>query len=123
MANLIENMFSIGVNIINGSKIKFDENKARELSNKLGTISLTIENAITQINGPISESQPIWTGEAADNFFSELNKLINETKVIAERVDQNRKAVDTAISVLLNAENKVGSDVSHLSGKNIFINS
>ena len=123
MSNLLETLFSNAVSYINNEKIKFDEDKARALSHRLGTISSTIENAVTQINGPISESQPVWTGEAADNFFSELNKLINETQAIVERGDQNRKAVDTAISVLLNAENKVGSDVSQLSAKNTFINS
>ena len=89
MANLLETLFSNAVSYINNEKIKFDEDKARALSHQLEKISSTIENAVAQIKGPISDSQPVWTGEAADNFFNELNELINETQAIAERVDQN----------------------------------
>ena len=78
--------------------------------------------AAAQIEGPISETQLVWTGQAAENFFAEISKLVSETKEISEKVRQNRQQLDNAVSIIMTAENKVMKDTNDLPAGNIFIN-
>lgn len=122
MANNFQTLINSAISYVNDDKIKLDEDKAAAISNTLGKISSEIEMAAAQIEGPISETQPIWTGQAAENFFSEISKLISETKEIGEKVRQNRQQLDNAISIIMATENKVIKDTDDLPAGNIFIN-
>ena len=122
MANTFQTLINSAISYANEDKIKLDENKAAEISNTLGKISSEIEMAAAQINGSISEAQPIWTGQAAEKFFSEISKLVSETKEISEKVRQNRQQFDNAVSIIMAAENKVFKDTNDLPAGNIFIN-
>lgn len=122
MANNFQTLINSAISYVNDDKIKLDEDKAAAISNTLGKISSEIEMAAAQIEGPISETQPIWTGQAAENFFAEISKLVSETKEIGEKVRQNRQQLDNAISIIMAAENKVIRDTDDLPAGNIFIN-
>lgn len=122
MANTFQTLINSAISYANDDKIKLDEDKASAISNTLGKISSEIEMAVAQIEGPISETQPIWTGQAAENFFSELSKLVSETKEISEKVRQNRHQLDNAVSIIMAADNKVMKDTNDLPAGNIFIN-
>lgn len=122
MANNFQTLINSAISYVNDDKIKLDEDKAAAISNTLGKISSEIEMAAAQIEGPISETQPIWTGQAAENFFSEISKLVSETKEIGEKVRQNRQQLDNAVSIIMAAENKVIKDTDDLPAGNIFIN-
>ena len=122
MANNFQTLINSAISYVNDDKIKLDEDKAAAISNTLGKISSEIEMAAAQIEGPISETQPIWTGQAAENFFAEISKLVSETKEIGEKVRQNRQQLDNAISIIMAAENKVIKDTDDLPAGNIFIN-
>lgn len=122
MANTFQTLINSAISYANDDKIKLDEDKASAISNTLGKISSEIEMAVAQIEGPISETQPIWTGQAAENFFSELSKLVSETKEISEKVRQNRHQLDNAVSIIMAADNKVMKDTNDLPARNIFIN-
>jgi len=122
MANNFQTLINSAISYVNDDKIKLDEDKAAAISNTLGKISSEIEMAVAQIEGPISETQPIWTGQAAENFFSELSKLVSETKEISEKVRQNRHQLDNAVSIIMAADNKVMKDTNDLPAGNIFLN-
>ncbi|MCX4374916.1 MAG: WXG100 family type VII secretion target [Lachnospiraceae bacterium] len=122
MANTFQTLINSAISYANDDKIKLDEDKAAAISNTLGKISSEIEMAATQIEGPISETQPIWTGQAAENFFSEIGKLISETREISEKIRQNRQQLDNAVSIIMAAENEVRKDTNDLPAGNVFIN-
>lgn len=122
MANTFQSLVNSAISYANDDKIKLDEDKAAVISNTLGKISSEIEMAAAQIEGPISETQPIWTGQAAENFFSELSKLVSETKEISEKVRQNKQQLDNAVSIIMAADNKVIKDTNDLPTENIFVN-
>ena len=122
MANTLQSLFDSAVGYINNDKVKLDEDKAAALSNKLGKIASEIEMTAKQIEGPISETQSVWTGQAAEEFFKELSELITETKEIGAKVRQNRTQVDTAVSIIMAAEKTVRNDTDNLSSGNIFSN-
>lgn len=122
MANSFQTLINSAISYVNDEKIKLDEDKAAAISNTLGKISSEIEMAAAQIEGPISETQPVWTGQAAENFFSELSKLISETREISEKVRQNRQQLDNAVSIIMTVENKVIKDINDLPAGNVFIN-
>lgn len=122
MANAFETLINSAISYANDEEIKLDEDKAEAISNTLGKISSEIEMAAAQIEGPISETQPIWTGQAAENFFSEISKLVSETKEISEKVRQNKQQLDNAVSIIMAAENKVRKDTNDLPAGNVFIN-
>ncbi len=122
MANTFQSLINSAISYVNDEEIKFDEDKAAAISNTLGKISSEIEMAAAQIEGPISEAQPIWTGQAAENFFSELSKLVSETKEISEKIRQNRQQLDNAVSIIMAADNKVIKDIHDLPAGNVFLN-
>lgn len=122
MANAFKSLIDSAISYANDDKIKLDEDKAAAISNTLGKISSEIEMAAAQIEGPISETQPIWTGQAAENFFSELSSLVSETKEISEKVRQNRRQLDTAVSIIMASDNKVMKDTNDLPAGNVFLN-
>lgn len=122
MANAFKSLIDSAISYANDDKIKLDEDKAAAISNTLGKISSEIEMAAAQIEGPISETQPIWTGQAAENFFSELSSLVSETKEISEKVRQNRQQLDTAVSIIMASDNKVMKDTNDLPAGNVFLN-
>lgn len=122
MVNNFQTLINSAISYVNDDKIKLDEDKAAAISNTLGKISSEIEMAAAQIEGPISETQPVWTGQAAENFFAEISKLVSETKEISEKVRQNRQQLDNAVSIIMTAENKVMKDTNDLPAGNIFIN-
>lgn len=123
MANAFQSLINSAISYVNDDKIKLDEDKAAAISNKLGKISSEIEMAAAQIEGPISETQPVWTGQAAENFFSEISKLVSETKEISEKVRQNKQQLDNAVSIIMAADNKVIKDTNDLPAGNVFLNS
>lgn len=122
MANAFQTLIDSAISYINDEKIKLDEDKAAAISNTLGKISSEIEMAAVQIEGPISETQPIWTGQAAEDFFAEIRKLVSETKEISEKVRQNRQQLDYAVSIIMAADNKVKKDTNDLPAGNVFLN-
>lgn len=122
MANAFQSLVNSAISYVNDENIKLDEDKAAAISNTLGKISSEIEMAAAQIAGPISETQPIWTGQAAENFFSELSKLVSETKEISEKVRQNKQQLDNAVSIIMAADNKVIKDTNDLPAGNVFLN-
>lgn len=122
MANTFQSLINSAISYVNDEEIKLDEDKAAAISNTLGKISSEIEMAAAQIEGPISETQPIWTGQAAENFFYELSSLVSETKKISEKVRQNRQQLDNAVSIIMAADNKVMKDTNDLPAGNVFLN-
>lgn len=122
MANTFQTLINSAISYVNDDKIKLDEDKAAAISNTLGKISSEIEMAAAQIEGSTSETQLVWTGQAAENFFAEISKLVSETKEISEKVRQNRQQLDNAVSIIMAAENKVMKDTNDLPAGNIFIN-
>ncbi len=122
MANDFQSLIDSAISYVNDEKIKLDEDKAAAISNTLGKISSEIEMAAVQIEGPISKTQPIWTGQAAEDFFAEISKLVSETKEISEKVRQNRHQLDYAVSIIMAADNKVKKDTNDLPAGNVFIN-
>lgn len=121
MANALQSLINSAISYVNDEKIKLDDNKAAAISSALGKISSEIEMAAAQIEGPISETQPIWTGQAAESFFSEIGKLVSETKEISEKVRQNKQQLENAVSIIMTAENNVLKDINDLPAENIFI--
>ncbi len=122
MANTFQSLINSAISYTNDEKIKLDEDKAAAISNTLGKISSEIEMAAVQIEGPISKTQPIWTGQAAEDFFAEISKLVSETKEISEKVRQNRQQLDYAVSIIMAADNKVKKDTNDLPAGNVFVN-
>jgi uncharacterized protein YukE len=102
--------------------ITFDSDKAAEVSNRLGRIASEIEMSAKQIEGPISETVPVWTGLASEKFFEEVSAVLAETKEIASRTEENKRRFDIAAEKLINAENAIGTDINSLSSDNVFIN-
>lgn len=121
MTNTFQSLINSAISYVDDGKIKLDENVAMAVSNKLGKISSEIEMAAAQIEGPISEAQPIWSGQAAENFFSEVVKLVSETREISEKVRQNMQQFDNAVSIIMAADNKVLKDTDDLSAGNVFM--
>ena len=122
MANVFQSLVNEAISFVNNDKIKLDDDRAAAISNKLGKISSEIEMAAVQIEGFISETQPIWTGQAAENFFTDVTKLISETKEISEKVRQNRQQFDNAVRIIMAADNKVLKDTNDLPAGNVFNN-
>ena len=122
MANTFQSLINSAISYVNDEKIKLDEDKAAAISNTLGKISSEIEMAAAQIEGPISETQPIWTGQAAENFFSELSNLVSETKEISENVRPNKQQLVNAVSIIMAADNNVMKDTNDLPVGNVFLN-
>ncbi|MCM1060278.1 MAG: WXG100 family type VII secretion target [Eubacterium sp.] len=121
MANDLQSLVNAAISYVNDEKIKLDEDKAAAVSNRLGKISSEIEMAAAQIEGPISKTQPIWTGQAAENFFSEISSLVSETKEISEKIRQNRQQLDAAVSIVMEADGKVLKDTNDLPAGNVFV--
>lgn len=121
MANALRALADGAVSCADG-KIKLDRDKAAALSNRLGKISADIEMSAAQIEGPVSETQPLWTGKAAEDFFRELTALVAETKEIAEKVSGNRQSLENAVKIIMAAENKIDRDVDDLSAGGVFKN-
>lgn len=121
MTNAFQSLINSAISYVNDEKIMLDEGAAAEISNKLGKISSEIEMAAAQIEGPISETQPIWSGQAAEDFFSEVGKLVSETREISEKVRQNRQQFDNAVRIIMSADNKVLKDTNDLPAGNVFI--
>lgn len=120
MANVLQTLFDSAFSVVNSEKVKLDEEKAAALSSKLGMIASEIEMAAAQIEGPISEAQSLWTGEAAESFFAELSKLVNSTKEIGVKVGENRRSVDSAAAIIMAADKKNIQNVESLSGRSAF---
>ena len=121
MSNMLGELLGAAMAGISVEKIKFDLDKAATVSDKLGRISAAVENSVTQLEGPMAEAQPVWTGQAAENFFAELEKLVQETRDIAEKVNLNKQQLDQAAQILRAGDEKASADVSSLSVSNTFI--
>lgn len=121
MSNMLGELLGAAMAGISVEKIKFDPDKAATVSDKLGRISAAVENSVTQLEGPMAEAQPVWTGQAAENFFAELEKLVQETRDIAEKVNHNKQQLDQAAQILRAGDEKASADVSSLSVSNTFI--
>ena len=85
MSNMLGELLGAAMAGISVEKIKFDPDKAATVSDKLGRISAAVENSVTQLEGPMAEAQPVWTGQAAENFFAELEKLVQKTRDLPKR--------------------------------------
>lgn len=99
---------------VNENTIKFDPDKAASLSDSYKKISVSLENAAKQINGSLSETEAVWTGEAAESFVSELRELISKTQEISERISKNKNEIDSAIQILNVGNKKADEKVSEL---------
>lgn len=99
---------------VNDRTIKFDPDKAANLSDSYGKISVSLENAAKQINGPLSETEAVWTGEAAESFVSELKALISKTQEISETISKNKDEIDLAIQILNDGNEKSAKKVREL---------
>lgn len=121
MSNILGEMLGAAITSASLDKVKFDPDKAAAVSEKLGRISSVVENSITQLEGPISETQSIWTGQAAESFLSELKKLMEKTHDIAEKVSLNKSQLDQAAQILNAGDEKTSADVGSLSESSTFI--
>ena len=99
---------------LNDRTIKFDTDKAASLSDSYGKISSSLENAAKQINGPLSETEAVWTGEAAESFVSELRELISKTQQISETISKNKNEIDSSIQILNVGNKKADEKVSEV---------
>ena len=120
MANELQLLFDSAVSCANNDKIKLDKDKASALSHRLGKIASAIEMAAAQIEGPISETQHIWTGQAAESFFAELTELVKEAKEIGRKVGENRQKIESAVTIIMAADKKNLRDAEDLSEQSAF---
>lgn len=122
MVNPLQTLIGKAVSTLNNGKIQLDEEKASALIVMLGRISSEINSSAVQIEGPISETTPVWTGKAAEEFFTDLKEAVKQAKVIGEKVDANRQKINNAVSIIMAAEKKNQGDVIQLSERSAFNN-
>ena len=114
------------LSLINGAigsekgTVKLDRVTAELLSEKLGSIASGIETAVKQLEGPILEAEPVWTGQAAESFYKDVRSLLEDTRKIAEKVSENRQKLISAAGLLISASSNVRSDVDKLSDEQLF---
>lgn len=120
--NPLKVMFETAFSAMGGEQVTVDFDAAEKIMHSLGEISAGIEMAAAQIRGPVSEAKPVWTGEAAEQFYADTEQLLSETLEISRRVSQNRQQMNNALMILKNAESKVENDVSSLDSGSIFTN-
>lgn len=116
-----KSLMNAAIGSANGT-VKLDRDTAELLSEKLGSIASGIETAVKQLEGPILEAEPSWTGQAAESFYKDVRSLLADTKKIAEKVSENRQKLITAAGLLISASNNVRSDVEKLSDEKLFAN-
>ncbi len=119
MANVMESLLN-GMIGFNNGKVVLDEEKAAQSSERLGSIASSIESSTAQLKGVMTELQTVWTGNASDKFSEELSELVNHIQEVSQNLRDNKANLDTVISVIMEAEGKVASDVDSLNENSIF---
>ncbi len=118
--NIVSQFINIISDADSGDTLKFDSDSAVAMSKKLSSVSSEIDLAASRIEGMISENKSVWTGKAAEAYFSELTTLVSQAKEIAEKVNRNRQNIDRAAMILAEADKKAEGDVGKLDAKDIF---
>lgn len=118
--NIVSQFINIISNSASGDTLKFDSDSAAAMSKKLSSVSSEIDLAASRIEGMISENKSVWTGKAAEAYFSELTMLVSQAKEIAEKINRNRQNIDRAAVILSEADKKAGGDVGKLDSNDIF---
>lgn len=110
-------------NSANKNVIKFDEANVNDIRSRLAKVQSKIDTSTTYIKNITTESDTVWTGEAAKLFFSQCTALRTKTEKLSSQLEKNIRELDTAMSILTQGNAQTLTDIKKLNSRKVFRNS
>ena len=102
------------------TRIQVSIEQLTQTVDKIGDVAASIERAKQAIETVISQTEPIWVGEARDWYAEEAKKICGKLKQQEECISKRKLQLQQAIQVYVDTEDSNKQAVTTLSANQIF---